>query len=358
MTSFSRRCRHLFEAVRPALGPPGTEAIDDEATWALLAAPPRGGRRPEASRSGYERELALAQSALESALGEGETADMLRRSLSERDRWSWESERSELEPLIDSLNRAEEDAVRRHQTIAEDMGRLAGSQRIAELERRREGLEVELDAALHRYLVLGTARALLQRTLTRHERERQPEVIAAAASHFERVTAGRYVGLLADSATEGRHGLRVRSGHRGDHRGPASQPGHLGAAVPVPPPRTRRLLRQALSLTAHRPRRRARELRPGAGPRRGRGAGGLGAAHQIVFLTCHPHLAAVVLKGRRPPRRPLPAHPAWPPRAGRSRYGAARTRRPHRPARPPGQSRRRNRGAPRPHRPPRLVAGE
>jgi uncharacterized protein YhaN len=45
--------------------------------------------------------------------------------------------------------------------------------------------------------VRAIALRLLEETRSRYERERQPDVIRAAESHFERITAGRYTRIVA-----------------------------------------------------------------------------------------------------------------------------------------------------------------
>jgi uncharacterized protein YhaN len=144
--------------------------------------------------------------------------------------------------------------------------------------------------------VLGTARSLLQRTLAQHERERQPAVIAKASDHFDRVTGGRYVSLLADSGVDGKRAIRVLSA-KGElvdaanlSRGTAEQLYlclRLGLAdsfaersvsLPV-------VLDDVLvNFDPDRARAVATELAASA------------RSHQIIFMTCHPHLAELALR--------------------------------------------------------------
>ncbi|MHB1508701.1 MAG: AAA family ATPase [Acidimicrobiales bacterium] len=163
----------------------------------------------EARRATSEAELEAAESALTNVIGRGEAADRLRTRLTSGDVVTWAGERAELREAIEELRRCEEEAVRQHQSLAEVIDRLSNSDRIAELERRHDAIEMELDAALRRYLVFGAGQALLQRTLSQHERERQPAVVARAGEHFKRVTAGRYTGLLANAGADGNQGFRV-----------------------------------------------------------------------------------------------------------------------------------------------------
>jgi uncharacterized protein YhaN len=50
---------------------------------------------------------------------------------------------------------------------------------------------------MERFAVLGLARSLLEQTLGRYERERQPAVVGRAARLFDTVTDGRYTNLVA-----------------------------------------------------------------------------------------------------------------------------------------------------------------
>jgi uncharacterized protein YhaN len=249
-----------------------------------------------ARRAALSKAHATAQIALEHVLGDGNASERLRAELAHGDVLQWASERGDLEPSIEELRRTEEDAVRQHQSLAEAMERLATSSRIAELEGRQGALEVELDRALRQYLVLGTARALLQRTLARHERDRQPAVIANAAAHFERVTAGRYTGLLAGAGSDGKRTVRVLSNtgeaidaadlSRGTveqlylclRLGLADSFAQRSVSLPI-------VLDDVLvNFDPHRARAVADELVAAV------------RTHQLVFLTCHPHLAELMLR--------------------------------------------------------------
>jgi hypothetical protein len=314
VVSFVARWRRLLAAVDPALvelsrgtavaiaGDGEPSAADPRGTAALEAAIDgllrmlQEATTASAEQARLERELASAENALDNALGGGETGDRLRAALVTGDVISWSSEQADLASQIDEMSRAEETAVRQHQSLAERMRRLATSDRIAELERCEVALGVELDAVLRRYLILGTARALLQRTLTRHERERQPAVVASAAVHFARVTGGRYVRLLAGSGVDGKQTLRVvsASGETIDatslSRGTIEQLylclrlgladffAERSVALPL-------LLDDVLvNFDPERARAVAAELAESS------------RSNQIVLFTCHPHLAALVLR--------------------------------------------------------------
>ncbi len=55
---------------------------------------------------------------------------------------------------------------------------------------------------LESWALLGCARLLLERTLRRHEKERQPAVLARAGELFAKVTQGRYRSLLPSVGDE------------------------------------------------------------------------------------------------------------------------------------------------------------
>ncbi len=216
VASFAQRWRRLRDDVtaampaeRESLQCDGDDALLVDAALSRLADLLDGATSLLASRASLEGERASAEAALAGSLGTGTAAERLRSQLADGDVLSWAVERSGLEEAADELRSSEEQLVRDHQSLAGEMRRLAASETIAELERRREALEADLESVLKRYLVLGTAHSLLRRTLAQHERERQPAVVAEAAAHFRRVTGGRYVGLLAGAGTEGHQAIRV-----------------------------------------------------------------------------------------------------------------------------------------------------
>jgi uncharacterized protein YhaN len=299
VTGFVHRCSKLLEVIDPGAveamaGRDGTAEL--EAMLGRLVLLLDDATDVDGRRSQLEHELSNAETTLEHTLGGGAAAERLRAELARSDVLEWAAERADLEPSIEALRKAEEDAVRRHQSVAEAIERLATSDRIADLELRHHALEVDLDRVLRRYLVLGTARALLQRTLTRHERDRQPAVVASAAAHFERVTSGRYTALLADAGTDGKQTIRVLSStgeaidaaklSRGTieqlylclRLGLADSFAERSVSLPI-------VLDDVLvNFDPDRATAVATELAATA------------RSHQMVFLTCHPHLAEMMLR--------------------------------------------------------------
>ena len=82
-----------------------------------------------------------------------------------------------------------------------DMQRLLAAGDPAVLANRIEGVRGELRATAREYLILSGAHHLLNRAVTRYERERQPEVIRRATTLFQAFTCGRYSRIHKSLAT-------------------------------------------------------------------------------------------------------------------------------------------------------------
>jgi uncharacterized protein YhaN len=153
-------------------------------------------------------------------LGQGTAAEQALAELACGDVAGWEAERARLRDDLPALARAHEDAVRAHQDQARLVERVASSNAIARLELARAGAAEELRAELREWWTLGLARALVEETLGRYERERQPAVVGRAAALFAEITEGRYVHVVPRGGGDGRreHGIEVvdRAGRRID----------------------------------------------------------------------------------------------------------------------------------------------
>ncbi len=270
------------------------ERLEERLTSLIEAA--ADARQLEQRRVDLAQEVSRAEAEIDEALGSGEAADRLRRELTSGQVLSWSQELDELEAARDALGQAEEEALREHQSVTEAMSHLASSDRVIYLGQRQAALEEELGHVLDQYLVLGTARALLRRTLSLHERERQPAVIAKAATHFERVTAGRYVGLLPSAGTDGRQSIRAVQANGATieatdlSRGTIEQLYlclRLGLADSF--------AERAVSLPVF-----LDDVLVNFDPARAQAVAteiaSAADSHQIIFFTCHPHLAELALK--------------------------------------------------------------
>lgn len=251
----------------------------------------------EAARSQLEEVVLGASREIDRALGGGEQADALRRELSMDRVLDWGCERESLRASVEELKAGLEEAVRQHERLARRLSEIACSEEIARLEQEVLELDEALQSDLAQFLVVATARLLVQRTLRRYEDERQPAVLERAGGHFSRVTGGRYVRLAVDSGVDAsKPSLRVLepSGQSLDavdlSRGTREQLYlclRLALAetfaeryVPLPivlddvivnfDPRRQESVVDELAETA--------------------------AQHQVLFLTCHPRLAELILE--------------------------------------------------------------
>ena len=184
-----------------------------------------------AQRSELERAIAGADGDLLEALGTGDDARRLLDEIAQGRILAWEQEQRDLAQLVSSCDEAYEQAIAALTSAERELVQVRDSDEIAILEIERESVSAELDQALERWTVLGLAKSLLEQTLERYEKERQPAVIARAAELFAKVTSGRYQQLVArDESDSGRrHGLEAisASGERVDSaelsRGTAEQ---------------------------------------------------------------------------------------------------------------------------------------
>ena len=188
-----------------------------------------------------------------------------------------------------------EEKVRAHQDCSSKLRELASSARIAELDQQRIGLEKELDDVLDRWAELGCARLLLERTLRRHEQERQPAVLARAGERFAKVTEGRYTCLLPSVSDEGgRDSIRVVTATGAEldasslSRGTIEQ---LYLCLRLGLAETFAERAEALPLVLDDV---LVNFDPGRAASVAEALAATAERHQVLFLTCHPHLAEVV----------------------------------------------------------------
>jgi hypothetical protein len=248
-----------------------------------------------AIRADLERRLAETNRSLDRTLGHGEQSDALRRELGTGLVLDWELERERCGNEIEQLESRHEDAVRTHEGLQRQVDDLARSADVPALEQHCAELEEAVREVVRRYVITSGARLLVQRTLRQYEERRQPLVLERAGRHFARVTNGRYVRLGVDAAADGsKASVRViRSDGRAIDaadlsRGTTEQLYlciRLGLAetfadryVPLPI-----VLDDVLvNFDPVRQEAMASELAASAG------------SHQVIFLTCHPHVAELL----------------------------------------------------------------
>ncbi|MHB1986722.1 MAG: AAA family ATPase [Acidimicrobiales bacterium] len=147
--------------------------------------------------------ISAANREIERMLGQGERAGVLRGELDSGRVLDWQAASAAAVGELETLQADHEQMLREHEGLSRELGELTASTEIPRLEQRCLELEETLRTTMAEYLVVSGGRLLLQRTLKRYEQQRQPLVLERAASHFARVTAGRYVRLGVDTALDG-----------------------------------------------------------------------------------------------------------------------------------------------------------
>jgi len=185
--------------------------------------------------------------------------------------------------------------VRSHQDASNRLREIASSDEVATLEQKRLTLEHDLEEVLKSWTVLGCARLLLERTLRRHEQERQPAVLARAAERFAKVTEGRYTSVLPSIGEEGtREAIRVVSSSGAELDASALSRGsieqlYLCLRIGLAENFAERA--EALPLILD-------DVLVNFDPARASSIAEVLAEtaehHQVLFFTCHPHLSELV----------------------------------------------------------------
>jgi len=196
ISRFQDRISKLAAELAELGGPAQSLEIDPLATLEDLCSSSQEAFVKRAAKTSLLRTIEDARAELDRSLGLGPESRRLRTELEAGELLEWEEERAGLAQSRSELRDHLEQLVRAHQDASNELRDLAGSTRIAELEQQRLALEQELDDVLRSWAVLGCARLLLERTLRRHEQERQPAVLARAGERFAKVTEGRYTCLL------------------------------------------------------------------------------------------------------------------------------------------------------------------
>jgi uncharacterized protein YhaN len=130
-------------------------------------------------------------------VGGGRSIDDLVREASSTDPAALEVADATEEATLDGIEAEEREVMARIGALEARIAQLEAAEELG--VRRQELAIVEGRAAAmsHEWVVTALALRLLEETRARYERERQPDVVRAAESHFERITGGRYARIVA-----------------------------------------------------------------------------------------------------------------------------------------------------------------
>lgn len=142
------------------------------------------------------RELAATLDAwtrsLDEHLGRGEAREAMLASFQGADPSAWEAERTRLALEATELEH-QRGALQQAAGAAQERAKQClGNEELHALELELAGVEAEQQELVAQWEALGLARALLDETLKRFERERQPAVLKATSALFAEVTRGVY----------------------------------------------------------------------------------------------------------------------------------------------------------------------
>jgi uncharacterized protein YhaN len=248
-----------------------------------------------ATRASLLQVVEEAGTELERSFGLGLRAQRLRAELETGEVLAWTEEQAGLVPQRADARHRLEQLVRTHQDASNALRDVAGSARVAELEQTLLALEQDLEEVLRSWAILGCARLLLERTLRRHEQEHQPVVLARAGDRFAKVTDGRYTRLLPSVGDESaRETIRVLSSSGAEidagnlSRGSVEQ---LYLCLRLGLAETFAERSEALPLILDDV---LVNFDPGRAVAVAKVLAETAEHHQVLFMTCHPHLSELV----------------------------------------------------------------
>ncbi|MBK1698779.1 AAA family ATPase [Rhodovibrio salinarum] len=146
----------------------------------------------QSEQEAYQQVREVEAAVLREASNEPARAAELRETLAGGDAQAWADERERLDAYLAAQQEVRDDALRQEEEAARDRKAVETSDRIAELETRRNQLAGEVARLFRQWQVYAGAQALIEETLERFERERQPAVFARASDRLARFSHGRY----------------------------------------------------------------------------------------------------------------------------------------------------------------------
>ena len=201
----------------------------------------------------------------------------------------WTNELSRVVEMLAETQTLRDEAVREQGVADAERRRIAESDAVPALKGELEGLHCELAAAQREWRIATLAKELVARTLQEFTRTRQPAVLEEAS---RRVCAGNGRRLSADSPGAGSREPGRTGSERATQAARGVEPGHGGAALPVPSARAGVGVRAPQRLVAADHGRRARQLRPRTRSRAvAQELARFSTQHQVLIFTCHPETA-------------------------------------------------------------------
>lgn len=143
-------------------------------------------------RNTVVEEVKRLERTLVAGLGGGDDSEAAMMELAAGDVAVWEADERGLAQEVRELVEQRDDAIEARTRARQQRETIEESADIPRLQTERESLKAQLDAKVHDYRVVVTARGLIASTLQTFVRERQPAVLARASQSYAQVTGGRY----------------------------------------------------------------------------------------------------------------------------------------------------------------------
>ncbi|MCB0960379.1 MAG: hypothetical protein KDB04_12805, partial [Acidimicrobiales bacterium] len=139
------------------------------------------------------RTIAQADRDLRTSIGpDQDRQDAARALLTRADPVRWQRELDDFDRSLRAIDERIDDLTTELAHLRRERDDLERSADVATAELRVADLEAQLTDAVARWATVVTAHRVVEATLARYQRERQPDVIKRAATHFAQVTDGRY----------------------------------------------------------------------------------------------------------------------------------------------------------------------
>jgi len=146
-------------------------------------------------RQELERAINDADRQMTDRLGDGEHAIEMRAELELGLLSNWESEIQAKREMVEHLNGERDQTIASKRDAERERRDIEESSNIVAFEHHLSSLKEELSASLRIWQVARLAEQLIQETLAKFERERQPKVLAFASERFDHVTRSQYTRL-------------------------------------------------------------------------------------------------------------------------------------------------------------------
>lgn len=150
-----------------------------------------------ASRRGLRDRLREVRARLAGIAGSVDAVEPLLAEARATDPATLEAAEADAREELERVEGSEREANSRIGALDARIAQLEAAEELGARRQELAALEGEAASMAREWAVRAVALRLLSETRSRYERERQPDVVRAAESHFDRITGGRYARIVA-----------------------------------------------------------------------------------------------------------------------------------------------------------------